>query len=169
MENLPVVEVPESSNPPNNPQAVKNRTRKKQGKVNPAQAVALRRNGATLKTIADLQGVSESAVQKRLLAILPTEETKVFEKNRAGIFAHLQMQMLQNLRPAKLQKSSARDLVVSAGILYDKERLERGLSTENVSLRACITDVREAQAAKAQALREMQRIIGMLPAPENEG
>jgi hypothetical protein len=57
--------------------------------------------------------------------------------------------MLNNVTDAKLKKSSARDLVVSAAILYDKERLERGMSTANLlSVHADIQAMRQLRANK---------------------
>ena len=98
--------------------------------VDVATALDLRTNHKlTFQEIAKLQGVPKQAIQQRLKPLLPTPETKVYQDNRADILSEAQLQLLIQLDPARLKKMSARDAVISFGILYDKERLERGQST----------------------------------------
>ncbi len=59
---------------------------------------------------------------------------ETFKKNRADLLASKQSQLLTALTPEKIDKMAGRDLVVSLGILQDKERLERGQATSNLSL-----------------------------------
>ncbi len=59
---------------------------------------------------------------------------ETFKKNRADPLVAKQSQLLTALTPEKIEKMQGRDLVVSLGILQDKERLERGQATSNLSL-----------------------------------
>jgi hypothetical protein len=85
---------------------------------------------------AESLGVTRAAIIKRrdLLPkgalILDVEE---FRLKRADVFADLQRQVLANITPAKLATCSAQQLATIAAILYDKERLEQNLSTENIA------------------------------------
>lgn len=56
---------------------------------------------------------------------------KAFKENRANIFAGLQHKLLSSLTLSDIKRTPVAARVVSAGILYDKERLERGQSTVN--------------------------------------
>ena len=44
------------------------------------------------------------------------------------------MRLLSAISDTDIKKASLRDKVIAAGILFDKERLERGQSTSNVSV-----------------------------------
>ena len=48
-----------------------------------------------------------------------------YKKNRADLLAAKQSQLLTALTPEKIDKMAGRDLVVSLGILQDKERLKK--------------------------------------------
>ncbi len=84
------------------------------------------------RKIAAIQGVTHNAIFKRIRHLLPDEFTETYKANRADILSHLQVTLLSQVDKARLKKISARDAVVSAAILYDKERLERGQSTANM-------------------------------------
>jgi len=57
-----------------------------------------------------------------------------FKTHRADIFAGIQDTILKTLTATDIKKASVRDRVIAAATLYDKERLERGQSTSNVSV-----------------------------------
>jgi transposase len=57
-----------------------------------------------------------------------------YKKNRADLLAFDQLTYRSYITKEKLEKASARDLELMRGITYDKERLTRGESTENVSV-----------------------------------
>ena len=62
------------------------------------------------------------------------ERVEIYKKNRADIFAAKQAEILNSITPEKLEKMSPKDAAISAGVLYDKERLERNISTTNITL-----------------------------------
>ena len=83
--------------------------------------------------IAAIQGVTPQAIHQRIKDLLPMPENQVFVDHRADILSNTQLRLLANLDDAKMQQMTGKDLVVSAAVLYDKERLERGMSTANLA------------------------------------
>ena len=108
------------------------------------QAIDLKYNHhLSYKQIAAIQGVSPQAVHQRIKDLLPIPETQIYIDHRADILANIQLKLLANLDETRLKKASAYQLVGSAGLLYDKERIERGLSTTNlITIMADIEAVR---------------------------
>ena len=129
-------------------------------KIDTALAVNLRLNhNLSYRRIAKIQGVTTQAVHQRLRPLLPTEQTEIYKNNRADIFANAQLKILTQLDLPRLKKAALRDLVISAGILYDKERLERGLSSQNISYQA-ITDQLKAIDEEEAGLRRQLAELG---------
>lgn len=70
-----------------------------------------------------------------------------YRRNRADLLAYDQIVYRSHITPEKLEKTSARDLEIMRGVTYDKERLERGESTENVSvIYQAIVDLQKRRA-----------------------
>jgi hypothetical protein len=63
--------------------------------------------------------------------IAPTIEE--FRTQRADTFSRLQQILLQHITPAKLKGASLAQIGTLFGIMYDKERLERGQATEHIA------------------------------------
>ena len=70
-----------------------------------------------------------------------------YKKDRADIFAAYQMMILNSIRPKDLQKASLSQKMLGFGICYDKERLERGQSTENIAYADMVKAEQVAQQA----------------------
>jgi len=125
-------------------------------RVDTAQAINLRLNHKlSLPQIAKIQGVSKQAVHKRLQAFLPNDSTELFKNNRADILAAAQLKIITQIDKPRLKKAGLRDLVVSAGILYDKERLERGLSSHNVSYNVITEQLQKIDDEEADLRRQL--------------
>lgn len=105
-------------------------------KIDLEKAIELRLKGVAYQDIATFFGCSKAAVIQRLKPyVAPTDiDTELYIKNRAAILANRQVSVLAEMTPEKLERSSAKDLAVTFGVLYDKERLERGQSTSNQSV-----------------------------------
>ncbi len=102
--------------------------------VDVSQAIDLKYNHhLSYEQIAVIQGVTKQAIHERIKDLLPIPETKVYIDHRADILANIQLKLLSNLDESRLAKASAYQLVGAAGLLYDKERLERGMSTANLA------------------------------------
>ncbi len=97
--------------------------------------------------IAKLLNCNPSNITRRLQDV---ELTKQYVNHRPTVFAHIQRIILNSITDADIKKANLRDKIVSAGILYDKERLETGQSTQNIAY---------ADALKA---RDQAKAIGNL-------
>lgn len=83
--------------------------------------------------IAAIQGVTKQAIHGRIKNLLPPAELKTYINHRGDILAGLQAKLLSHLDDDRLKKAPAGSLVLAACQLYDKERLERGMSTSNLA------------------------------------
>jgi len=93
----------------------------------------LRSKGLSLKDIAGACGCSEANVSLRLKDhnedIEALDDFKAIKGDTLAIY---QRKLLNSLSNADIQKASPYQRVGMFGILYDKERLERGQTTENI-------------------------------------
>ena len=91
----------------------------------------LHSKGLSHTQISKILGCNPSNVTHRLQTAGVTS-LRDYKKNRADFFAATQSRMLNNITEEDMKKASLSQKVVAAGILYDKERLERDLSTQNI-------------------------------------
>lgn len=88
--------------------------------------------GATQAQVAKSVNVSKPAITQILKRYgIERNLLESFKENRADIFAGIQETVAASLTDADIKKASVRDRTILMGTLYDKERLERGLSTQN--------------------------------------
>jgi hypothetical protein len=82
-------------------------------------------------------GVTRPAVTRALAkipkSVLASHDVQTFRKNRADIFADMQRMILTYMTPEKLKGASINQLGTLFGIVYDKERLEKGQATAHVA------------------------------------
>ena len=92
----------------------------------------------TYQQIADKYGVNKSAVHERLqrfeAQLGDPEELRGFQDVEADIQAAIKRRISSKLLDVDLSKASARDLAVTYGVIYDKNRLQTGQSTSNQSV-----------------------------------
>ena len=115
-------------------QAVIDRIDRRAIKLDLSRAIQLRtENNLTYQEIADLLGVSKQCVFQGLkrVGITGERDTKSFIERRADILAATQQRVLEHITDERLKKASVSELNMLFGTLYDKERLERGKSTQN--------------------------------------
>jgi len=62
------------------------------------------------------------------------QDTEGYKRGRANVLAGLQHKILSTITDTDIKTASLLQRVTAAGILYDKERLETGKSTGNISL-----------------------------------
>lgn len=104
-----------------------------------ALATARKGDGSkfTQAEIARHLGVTRPAVTKALdqipQSILNSHDVTTFRKNRADIFAEFQRLILTYMTPEKMKGASLNQLGTLFGIVYDKERLEKGQATAHVA------------------------------------
>lgn len=96
----------------------------------------------TQKEIGKLVGRERSSVCKCLKRYgVDIERVNSYRKLRADILATKQGEILEGMTPEKIEKASLKDSSVAFAILYDKERLETGQSTQNVALSKIVMDL----------------------------
>jgi hypothetical protein len=97
-------------------------------------AVAYREKGLSYAAIGKLMGCAKQSVFELLNRHgVDLGEVESFRKNRGSILAAKQKMLLDRLTDDDIKKMAARDRVLAFGILFDKERLESGKSTANLS------------------------------------
>ena len=86
--------------------------------------------GLSAPEIGKLVGCSPTNIYQRFQTVNYTpQHLESFKKNRADLMAQKQRELLSALDSEAIKRMAPRDVVVSYGILYDKERLERGQAT----------------------------------------
>ena len=95
----------------------------------------LREKGLTLDQTAKILGCSPANVYARLKHHNPTfERIERFKRHRADILTLKQAEIINSLTEDEIKKAPAQVKGMLLGIFYDKERIERGLSTQNISV-----------------------------------
>lgn len=142
------------------------RTLPKARKIDQEKAIELHARGLTGTEIAKIQGVVPSTIQRFLASVSrETVHIEAFKSGRADILASLQAKSL-DLQQRIVDSMTDGDLAaltpsqkggmltslnIMHGTLYDKERLERGQSTANVSLIAKMMGSALKDAGKSPA------------------
>ena len=107
--------------------------------------------GMSYQKVSEIVGVANGSITNIVREFESNREiVEYYKKNRADLLAYDQIKYRSHITEEKLEKASARDLEIMRGVCYDKERLEKGQSTENVSV--IIEYIRELKKKKAQEL-----------------
>jgi len=94
--------------------------------------IALAEKGLSHKQIGEVVGCGENNVQRRLAPYRnQLTSIKDFVSARAVSLQVLQKMLLDGITEKEIKKMSVKQRVDTFNILYEKERLERGLSTSN--------------------------------------
>lgn len=120
----------------------------------------LRDKNLTYDQIGKILGISKQAVQQRLKQYSPIyQRIEQFKKHRGDILTWKQAEILNALTPAEIQKAPPAVKSMMFGIFYDKERLERNQSTENISIKSITQslgkDVEEIARKRAELMKMM--------------
>ncbi len=92
--------------------------------------IALHEAGKSTRFIATAFGnIHWSTVARRLKHLTPRKTTDIFKELRADIFAEKQRKLM--MRGNKVSIKDERDLAVAMAVYYDKERIERGGSSDS--------------------------------------
>ena len=116
-----------------------------------------RKKGLSYSQIAKLTGISKQACNQRLKPLYETLElADAFKNNKSEIFNYKQSRLLNSLDEKSIKSMPPYQRVVAASILYDKQRLEDGLSTSNIDLHSKISDV-------SDSIKKLQTLIDNTP------
>jgi transposase len=124
--------------------------------ANRERRLKMKMGGMTYAEIGRIEGISKVSVYKQINHLIPNEQDlEIYKKHRADILASKQVELLQALTPDKIKDASALQLITGMGILTDKERLERGQSTQNVE-----TIVQSLSSDRESLLKEIEILKG---------
>lgn len=119
------------------------------------------RKGLTQAEVARLYGVhpsSISAMMSRHRVSLQSLDT--LKKHRADVFASISARILNSITEKDITSATLLQKLTAIGIIYDKERLERGKSTANISVKDTLQVVqeklREITAEEEKLRKDMQ-------------
>ncbi len=107
---------------------------KKIDKTTQNNVAILAAQGASVTRISKQTGLHHNTVKKVLAepAVIATREE--IEGQLAALFSETAHRALKKISDDKLEKSSARDLGILAGVCVDKNRLITGQSTSNQAI-----------------------------------
>lgn len=118
-----------------------------------AAIIELKEKNLSQTQIAKLLGCHPSNISQRLQDI---EYTNKYISHRAKLLAHYQRLILQSISSTDVKKASLYHKVISMGILYDKERLEAGLSTSNIAYADMIKAKSDIRARRQEIDNEIK-------------
>jgi len=109
--------------------------------VNVPEALKLRHeNNLSYSQIGAIQGVSKTAICKAIKDLPNPNDVSDFIDNRSDIFAAQQLRVLQAITDDDIKKARLAEKAMFFGVLYDKERVNRGQATSYnmVDIRALV-------------------------------
>lgn len=112
--------------------------------------------GLTVTQIGREMEISPGAVRTRLTRLnLKTDHQKAVEdykSRKADILAAHQKDLLDGITPEKIEMAGIDTLIRSFGTLYDRERVERGLSTDIIDVRQGVERVSQIEELQKRVL-----------------
>ena len=118
--------------------------------------IELRKKGLSYPEIGQLVGCSHQSVQERLAPFMEAiENLPAIKDHRADLFTVYGHSILSSLQEGDIKEASLLQRVTAMGILYDKERLERGQSTANVAYADLGRSVAASEARKADLMAKL--------------
>ena len=99
-----------------------------------AKIIELRNKKLSYAQIGKIVGCSKENVIQRIKPFQTSiDNLPSIKENRADLLATVSDTILNSLTEADIKKAPAGQRVMMYGILYDKERLERGQATQNIA------------------------------------
>lgn len=132
-------------------------------KLKPQQVLDLLQANPNLTTrqLGKLTDTDHSAIVKCFQRYgISQEHLAAYKTNRADVLAGLQEITAASLTEDDIKKASVRDRTILLGTLYDKERLERGLSTSNAA-------IVYASALEGAFAKSLDIVVDNSPTPAN--
>ena len=124
--------------------------------------VELRKKGLSHHQIAKIQGCHTSNIAAVLLRYGGVQqETEDYKSNRADIFANLQHRLISSITTDDIKKTPTGSRILAVAQLYDKERLERGLSTQNIDSQAVSVHISQLSSELAKIRERRLKLQGV--------
>ncbi len=134
--------------------------------VKTSELVALRIRGLSYERIAQLVGMTKQAVMARIKGCLRAldEDLGVYKENKAVILTAAEKKLIDELiSKKKIKKANLSSLAYAFKEVYNANRLEQGLSTQNIAYR----EILEKKEAIQRRIRELERAITSDDIPES--
>lgn len=110
----------------------------------------------SIKEVARRLGVSHQVVSRRLRAVEgKITGVKHFKKHRADILAMKQSEIINGITEKEIEGASLQAKTAAFGVFFDRERLERGKSTENVLVAEIDLGIKELEEEEGKILKEL--------------
>jgi hypothetical protein len=131
--------------------------------ISTQEVVELSSKGLSDRQIATLLNCSKTTVNHHLRNHrTDIKGLKYFKQNKADILALYQKKLLYSITTDDIKKMPAGTKITGAAILFDKERLLRGESTENIAVRS------ELEDKSAECKQSISDLLAKLPEAERE-
>ena len=124
-----------------------------QPKVSVEQVFKLRTvNGLSERQIAKMLGVTKNAIHYHIVKhdIPSKNDLEAFRNGRGDLFANMQRNIANSIDLETIKSASFLQRMTAIGVAYDKERLERDLSTNNVSVMHATDYTKDIEALDAE-------------------
>ena len=122
-------------------------------------ALAKRKPELSQRELAKELKVSRNTVSKALDKVSDYKgEIELFRKQRGDILDAKQALILGAINSKKVGEAKLRDLAVAAGILFDKNRLERNLSSSNITSWCAIVAESHRRKPEEKGLESANRV-----------
>ena len=122
-------------------------------------ALAKRKPELSQRELAKELKVSRNTVSKALDKVSDYKgEIELFRKQRGDILDDKQRLILDAINSKKVGEAKLRDLAVAAGILFDKNRLERNLSSSNITSWCAIVAESHRRKPEEKGLESANRV-----------
>ena len=116
--------------------------------------------GMTQQEIGDIYGVTPQAISLKLKGIwdiLDRENLDAYKTNKVNLFTAVEAKMLQELlKPSRLKKASTGNIAYAFDKIAIHNRLEQGLSTENIAIKDVAGKLLDKANAADQDLVELE-------------
>jgi IS30 family transposase len=137
-------------------------TRKRKSKITPEirqKVIELSEKNLTTREVETLTTVDHSTVAKILQRYgLEKQNIDDYIAQRPQILAGLQTKILQSIDEDDLKTASLLQRVTAYGVLYDKERLETGKSTQNVQgIYHIVSEIERSERKQKGVLRSERK------------
>ncbi len=116
-----------------------------------------------------MTGKSKQAVHQRLQPYKDAiENLPAFKENRADIFAIHQQRLLNSLTDDDIKRIPPGSRFTGVGILYDKERLERHQTSENIGIQGLIEHRQTLEQASQEASDRREKALAAIAAMQDQ-
>jgi len=113
--------------------------------------------GLSLPEIAKLLGCSKQNVQQRLEAVgFNKEDLENFKNHRGDVLAFIQSKLLNSIDDETIKGMNPYQRIVGTGILFDKERLETGRSTQIIDTFELTARLEDLQKQREEILKRIE-------------